>query len=282
MNPDKMATGASARILFILSLLGLALLLYPFVSNYYNSFRATHAIMDYSDTVATMDEEKLCAVRASAEEYNRCLATEHASYDISDSMLKRYYTELDVNEDGIMGYIDIPKINVWLPIYHGTDDSVLQIAAGHIPWSSLPVGGDSSHCVISGHRGLPSATLFSDLDKLETGDEVLLHVLNETYTYVVDSVSIVLPQDIQGLQIREGSDLLSLVTCTPYGINSHRLIVHCVRTGEAAETRTITVTPDAAVLPLSITTPLIGIPMLGLFLSLQALMDQWIRKYRRV
>jgi sortase A len=144
---------------------------------------------------------------------------------MSEEEEEEYNSQLDISGTGIMAYIEIPKINCSLPIYHGTDEATLQIAIGHIPGSSLPVGGESTHCVISGHRGLPSAKLFTNLDQMEVGDTFMIHVLNETLTYEVDQILTVLPNELQELQIQEGEDLCTLVTCTPYGVNTHRLLV---------------------------------------------------------
>ena len=165
-----------------------------------------------------------------------------------------------------MGYVEIPEINCSLPIYHGTEESVLQIAVGHIEWSSLPVGGESSHCVISGHRGLPSAKLFTNLDKLVVGDTFLFRVLDETLTYEVDQILIVEPQEVSALTIREGEDLCTLVTCTPYGINTHRLLVRGHRVENAETARTIRVTADAMQVEPLIVAPMVAAPMLAVLL----------------
>ena len=167
-----------------------------------------------------------------------------------------------------MGYIELPSIDCSLPIYHGTEESVLQIAIGHLEWSSLPVGGESTHCVLSGHRGLPSAKLFTNLDKLQEGDVFLLRVLDEVLTYEVDQILIVEPQEIAALQITEGEDLCTLVTCTPYGINTHRLLVRGHRIENAPEARLVRVTADAVQIEPLLVAPIVALPMLLLLLIL--------------
>ena len=162
---------------------------------------------------------------AEAEAYNQRLAETGVNWNMTEEELQEYNSILDISNTGIMGYIDIPKIRQTLPIYHGTDDVVLQIAIGHLAGTSFPVGGDSTHCVVSGHRGLPSARLFTDLDKLTVGDIWTMTVLNRTVTYEVDQIRIVEPADLAELQIYKGKDYCTLLTCTPYGINSHRLLV---------------------------------------------------------
>lgn len=251
-------------LLVLVCLAGLCLMLYPTVSDYWNSFHQSRAIAEYTETVADMDEEEIQKIWDNAIAYNEKLAEgqnqDEIEYNLSDEALEDYESQLDISNLGIMGYIDIPKINCSLPIYHGTDEAVLQIAAGHIEWTSLPVGGKSTHSVISGHRGLPSAKLFSDLDKLEVGDVFTLSVLNETLTYEVDQIRIVLPEETDDLKIVPGQDLCTLVTCTPYGINSHRLLVRGHRIKNQA--LSIVVTSDALPVDKLVTALAIGIPLL--------------------
>lgn len=204
---------------------GIGLLAYPSVSNWWNSMHQSRALMTYQDTVSNMDEAQYQAVLSAAEDYNARLAKTGQLWQMSDAQKADYDSQLDVGGTGIMGEIDIPKIDVKLPIYHGTDDAVLQTSIGHLAGTSLPVGGESSHCVLSGHRGLPSARLFTDLDRMTEGDTFSLTILNETLTYEVDQIRIVEPNDLSDLQIEEGQDLCTLVTCTPYGINTQRLLV---------------------------------------------------------
>lgn len=213
-------------ILSLILIAGLSLLLYPTVADYWNSFHQTQAIGSYSDVVANMDEQDCERILSEAQEYNASQAAKGTSFlPLEEKELARYNSILNVTDSGIMGYIDIPGIRCKLPIYHGTNDDVLAIAIGHIEWSSLPVGGPSTHTVLSGHRGLPSAKLFTNLDKVVVGDVFFLNVLGDTLAYEVDQIHIVLPEEMSMLSIEEGKDLCTLVTCTPYGINSHRLLV---------------------------------------------------------
>ena len=180
---------------------------------------------------------------------------------------------------GIMGYIDIPGIDCSLPIYHGTEESVLQIAVGHLEWSSLPVGGESTHCVLSGHRGLPSAKLFTNLDKLQAGDIFLLRVLDEVLTYEVDQILIVEPQETGALRIEKGKDYCTLVTCTPYGINTHRLLVRGHRIDNIEEAKTVRVTADAIQIEPLLVAPVVAIPILLLLMILLLLPKQPRKKH---
>lgn len=206
-------------------LVGLALLAYPTVSDWWNSFHQSRAIMGYAETVSSMDSSQYAAMLNEARLYNARLAAGGEQWEMDDAQRAEYESLLNVDGNGVMGYITIPKIDVQLPLYHGTDDSVLQTSIGHLAGTSLPVGGDSTHTVLSGHRGLPSARLFSDLDRLVEGDTFSITILNETLTYEVDQIRVVLPSDLSDLQIEDGKDYCTLVTCTPYGINTHRLLV---------------------------------------------------------
>ena len=217
-------------VLFILILFaGLSLLLYPSISNYWNSFHSTQAIANYTEKVANLDHQEYDSLWNAARRYNEELLQHGTAYRLTDEQAQQYESLLNVSGLGIMGSIEIPEIDVSLPIYHGTDESVLQVAVGHLEWSSLPVGGEGTHCVLSGHRGLPSAKLFTHLDKLEKGDTFLLCILDEVLTYEVDQILIVEPQETAALQIEPGKDYCTLVTCTPYGINTHRLLVTASR-----------------------------------------------------
>ncbi len=236
---------ASDLILIIAFLAGLSLLLYPGFSDYWNQFHQSRAIAGYAETVAAMDDGEYERLWDAAEDYNRRLAESAAEYALPDELLEEYAQQLNVGGDGVMGYVEIPEIECSLPIYHGTDDAVLQSAVGHIEWSSLPVGGESSHCVISGHRGLPSAKLFTNLDKLVEGDLFFLQVLDETLSYEVDQIRIVEPQELSDLQIEAGKDYCTLVTCTPYGVNTHRLLVRGHRVDNEVLAQTVRVTSDA-------------------------------------
>ena len=204
---------------------GTMLLVYPKASDYWNSFTQSRSIMGYAEQVAQMSAAEYAKFISEAEEYNAKLAENGNEWHMTQGQKKVYESRLTFDSTGVMGYIDIPKISTKLPIYHGTSDAVLQTSIGHLAESSLPVGGKGSHCVLSGHRGLPSAKLFSDLDMMAQGDTFTLSVLNETYTYQVDQIRVVEPTDLRELTIRPDMDLCTLVTCTPYGVNSHRLLV---------------------------------------------------------
>ena len=212
-------------ILCLVILIGIGLLSYPTVSDWWNSFHQTRAVASYAAAVSQMKTEDYDRLFAEADDYNRKLAGTGMKWSMTDEEIQEYNNVLDISDNGIMGYIDIPRIRQTLPIYHGTDDAVLQVAIGHLAGTSLPVGGDSTHCVVSGHRGLPSARLFTDLDRLIVGDIWTMTVLNRTVTYEVDQIRIVEPEDLSELQIVQGSDYCTLLTCTPYGINTHRLLV---------------------------------------------------------
>lgn len=253
-------------LLFIVLIVGLSLLLYPTISDYWNSFHSSQAISAYAENVANMDDEKYEEVWSAALDYNQSMTKRGTNYALSPEQENEYMELLNISGLGIMGYIEIPKIHVSLPIYHGTEESVLQIAVGHLEWSSLPVGGETSHCVLSGHRALPSAKLFTDLDKLQIGDVFMLRVLDEVLTYEVYKISIVEPTEVSSLQIVEGEDLCTLVTCTPYGINTHRLLVCGHRIDNIEESRTIRVTADAMQIESLIVASVVAMPILLLLL----------------
>ena len=258
----------STIVLVILLLIGLSLLLYPTVSDYWNSFHQTRAIATYAENVAALDNASYDAIWDAARQYNQNLLSRSNSFLLSEEQKAEYESLLDISGQGVMGYIEIPEIDVSLPIYHGTEDPVLQVAIGHLEWSSLPVGGESTHCVLSGHRGLPSAKLFTNLDKLREGDTFLLRVLDEILTYEVDQILIVEPQDTAALEIVEGQDYCTLVTCTPYGINTHRLLVRGHRIDNIEEVKTVRVTADAVQLEPMLVAPVVAIPMLLMLLIL--------------
>lgn len=252
---------STVLLLFIL-FIGLSLLLYPSVSDYWNSFHQTRAIASYAEQVANLDNNAYDQLWEEARAYNQSLLARSNSYLLSQEQKAEYERLLDVSGLGIMGYIEIPSIDCSLPIYHGTEESVLQIAVGHLEWTSLPVGGMSTHCVLSGHRGLPSAKLFTNLDKLREGDTFLLRVLDEVLTYEVDQILIVEPQETGALQIVEGRDYCTLVTCTPYGINTHRLLVRGRRITTPDKLKHIRVTSDAIKIEPLLTAPIMALPLL--------------------
>lgn len=244
---------------------GLSLLLYPTVSDYINSLNQSRAIAAYSDKVKKLADKDYRDFLDSARDYNKAL-NPAAPRTLSESEYDDYYNQLNPSGGGMMGYIEIPKINCTLPVYHGTDESVLEIAIGHIEGTSLPVGGEGTHTVLSGHRGLPSAKLFTNLDELAEGDRFVLRILDETLTYEVDKISIVLPYEISQLEAQKGRDLCTLVTCTPYGINTHRLLVtgHRVENEEAASA--VRVTSEASIVNKLIVASVVAVPILILML----------------
>ena len=250
----------STIILSIVLVLGVAIMLYPTASNYWNSFHQSRAIASYVESVATLDPAIYEQLWLEAREYNKTLLRRSNPFAVTEDEWPEYEALLNVAGNGIMGYIEIPTINVTLPIYHGTDESVLQIAVGHIQGSSLPVGGESTHTVLSGHRGLPSATLFTHLDRLGEGDVFMLRVLNETLTYEVDQIRRVLPGELDELTVMEGRDFCTLVTCTPYGVNTHRLLVRGKRIENIAGD-TASVTADALRIEPVLVAPIAAIPM---------------------
>jgi sortase A len=232
-------------LLVLLFFLGLSLLLYPTVSDYWNYLHQSRAIAEYTGSVTELDQETYTTLWESAKAYNEKLLTRTNRFFLTDEEWDEYEQELNIRQDGIMGYVDIPSINVSLPIYHGTEENVLQVGVGHIEGSSLPVGGEGTHCVISGHRGLPTAKLFTNLDRLVEGDYFMLQVLDQTLTYEVDQILIIEPEDLEPLAIEEGKDYCTLVTCTPYGINTHRLLVRGHRVQNPDAETDIRVSADA-------------------------------------
>jgi sortase A len=212
--------------------------------------------------VANLDEDQYAHLWVAAEDYNRSLLSRDNPYLLDETQGEEYWELLNVAGNGIMGYIDIPSIKVQLPVYHGTSESILSIAIGHLEWTSLPTGGESTHCVVSGHRGLPSARLFTDLDKVTVGDIFLLNILDETLTYEVDQIKIVEPFDTSDLLITEGEDYVTLVTCTPYGINSHRMLVRGTRIANIEEVKIKRVTADAVQIEPLLVAPLLATPIL--------------------
>ena len=220
----------STIFIILIFLVGLGFISYPTVSNLWNQAHQSRAIATYSKQVEKLDDSENKKMLKAARRYNKSLLKKSDHWKLSKKDKKKYESLLDVSGTGIMGYIEVPKIDCSLPIYHGTDEGALQIAIGHLEGSSLPVGGKSTHCVLSGHRGLPSARLFTDLDQMEEGDIFILNILGRKLAYEVDQIKVVLPEEMSDLEIEEGKDLCTLVTCTPYGINTHRLLVRGHRT----------------------------------------------------
>ena len=257
-----MRKNQSTILLLLVFLIGLSLLLYPTVSDWWNSFHQSQAIAGYAEAVAELDDLSYDRYWADARAYNAALPDDTSRFLPTEEKTEQYENLLNISGNGIMGYIEIPAIGVSLPIYHGVEDTVLQIAIGHIEGSSLPVGGEGTHCVVSGHRGLPSAKLFTDLDKLAEGDTFLLRVLDEVLTYEVDQIHIVEPDEVDLLAVEAGQDLCTLVTCTPYGVNSHRLLVRGHRVENQESAAAIRVTADAMQIEPVLVAPAVAAPIL--------------------
>ena len=251
----------STIIAILVFITGLSLLLYPTVSNYWNSKHQSRVVANYSDTLAKMDKKEKQYAIDQAVQYNESLVLNGNRFSPSDSELSLYKSLLNADGTGMMGYITIPEIRCKLAIYHSVDDSVLQVGVGHLEGSSLPVGGSSTHCVISGHRGLPSARLFTDIDRLEKGDLFYLHVYGKVLVYEVDKISVVEPEDYGPLEIEEGKDLCTLLTCTPYGINTQRLMVRGHRVVDSLYDES-NITSDAARVDTLVVASCVGIVLL--------------------
>ena len=250
----------------IIFLIGLLLVLYPTASNFLSNREQKKVIREYSNIVNNMDKEEKETIYNEAVDYNKKIY-ENGMIDYSNPDAVQGYNDiLDVSGTGIMGYISIPKINVELPIYHGTSDGVLQVAVGHLEGSSLPVGGENTHCVLSGHRGLPSADLFTHLDRLNVHDIFTISVLDKTLVYEIDQIKVVAPGDTQYLQIEDGKDYCTLLTCTPYGINTHRLLVRGVRVADSDDKNNIYVYADAYKIDTKTVTVLMAVPLTLLLL----------------
>ena len=277
-NKKKKSHRASNIILVLILLLGAAIAGYPAFSEYWNSIHQSRAIMGYAERVAELTNDEYEGVWQEALAYNRRLTVDPNPWDMNDEEKDEYEKQLNVDGTGNMGFISIPKINVDLPIYHGTSDEVLQTSIGHIDGTSLPAGSIhpnpddfsevafGSHSVLSGHRGLPSAKLFSELDAMELGDIFYLTILDQTLTYQVDDITVILPEDSSGLGIFPGKDYCTLMTCTPYGINTHRLLVRGVRVENEKELLEVRVTADALKIDPLYVVPFIAGPVLLLMI----------------
>ena len=252
----------STIILVVILFLGVAILLYPTLSDYYNSFHQSRAIAGYIEEVETIDPIDYNRLWERARVYNEGLKYKPNRFVLTDEEYREYESLLNLTGSGIMGYIEVPKIDCTLPIYHGTDEAVLQIAIGHIEGTSLPTGEVGCHTVLSGHRGLPSAKLFTDLDKMELGDLFVIRVLNEIMTYEVDQILIVLPEELDALALDPEHDYCTLVTCTPYGVNTHRLLVRGHRTENQELEKIIKVVADATQIDPRLMAPVFAVPLL--------------------
>ena len=274
----KKSHRASNIILVLILLIGAGIAGYPAFSEYWNSMHQSRAIMGYAERVAELSNEEYTEVWDAALDYNRRLAMDMNQWDMNDEEKDDYERQLNVDGTGDMGFISIPRINVDLPIYHGTSDAVLQTSIGHIDGTSLPAGSVhpdpenydqvefGSHSVLSGHRGLPSAKLFSDLDQVEIGDVFYLTILDQTLTYQVDDITVIVPEDSSPLVIFPGKDYCTLMTCTPYGINTHRLLVRGIRVENDKELVDVRVTADAIKIEPLYVVPFIAGPVLLLMI----------------
>ena len=251
-------------ILVVILIVGVGLLAYPSLANWWNNMHQSRAIVSYVEAVANLDKEDYDRMLQEAQDYNRSLLKKPNRFTLTEEETEEYNKILDVTGTGIMGYIDIPSIKVSLPIYHGTEEAVLQVAIGHIKGTSLPVGGLGTHCAVSGHRGLPSARLFTDIDQLKKGDTFLVQVLDRTLTYEIDQIKTVLPTELDDLEIDPEKDECTLITCTPYGVNTHRLLVRGHRIENLAENAHVTA--DAMKLAPIFVAPLAAAPILLLML----------------
>ena len=268
-------------IIIVMFIVGLSVLLYPAISNYINQKNASKVIGEYNDKLENTSDDRIEDMYAQAQDYNKRLAGTASAFYNPESV-KGYETTLDITGTGIMGYIDIDRIGVELPIYHTVDESVLGTGAGHLEETSLPVGGESTHCVLSGHRGLPSAKLFTDLDELEVGDEFTITVLNKKLTYRIDQIKTVKPSETEDLQIESGKDYCTLMTCTPYGINSHRLLLRGVRVETAQDKPGIFVKNEAFRIDPLVVTPIVAVPMLVVVLIFVLVRDHRSKKKEEV
>lgn len=266
MNRAETKEKVVNALLVVALLAGLCLLSYPTMSDWWNASRQSRAIADYTEAIDDLDVQRRENMLAEAQAYNESLLEHVFNGALDEQMLARYDELLDVTGTGIMGYVEIPSISCSLPIYHGTDEGVLQVAVGHLEWTSLPVGGKDSHCVVSGHRGLPSAKLFTNIDQLVEGDVFELHVLGQVLAYEVDQIRIVEPTDLAELSIQPGEDLCTLMTCTPYGINTHRLLVrgHRVDAASYAAVPADAMRVDSTTVALAVGAPLAAVALLAL------------------
>ena len=271
-NKKKKRRGPSIStiILVIMFFVGVGIFFYPSVSDWWNSMHATQAIAGYVSVMEEMSTEEKEEILEAAKNYNSKLQN-GVDFVLSDEEYAEYESLLNVTGTGIMGYIQISAIGVNLPIYHSVDEGVLQIAVGHIPGSSLPVGGERTHAILSGHRGLPSAKLFSDLDQIVEGDTFTVNILSQTTTYMVDQIRIVLPEETDELAIQPGRDYCTLVTCTPYGVNTHRMLVRGKRIENIAGE--VVVVAEAVRIPNYVVIPAVGIPLLFLTLTIMLIVS---------
>ena len=274
-----MKKNMSNIFLILVFITGLSLLLYPTVSDWWNSMHSSQAIVNYTEIVSQIDNSRYEEIWQQADKYNKALAKKKYQWVLTKNEKKDYYSQLNISDTGIIGYIEIDVIDVKIPLYLGTSDDVLAVGVGHMEGSSLPTGGESTHAVLSGHRGLPSARLFTDLDRIVVGDTFMLKVMDEVLTYEVDQILIVLPHETSALQIEEGKDYCTLITCTPYGVNSHRILVRGHRIENAKEARIVRATSNAMLIKPLLVAPVLAAPIL-LVLLIGLLIPRKSRKRR--
>ncbi|MCR5006756.1 MAG: class C sortase [Clostridiales bacterium] len=267
-------------LLVLILLAGVGLLVYPTFSDWWNTMHQSRAIAGYVERISNADQEEIERLWEEAHAYNAELAKKGNRFKVSEEELERYKTVLDVTGTGIMGYIDIPKIDVSLPIYHSTSDEVLQIAVGHMEGTSLPVGGKGTHALLSGHTGLPSAKLFTNIDRLEEGDRFMINVLGRMLTYEVDQIQVVLPMEVEDLDIDPEQDYVTLITCTPYGVNTHRLLVRGRRVEEDTEEQMV-VPAEAVFLDKIVLGVVVGVPVLLFILIMTLIFTRKKKKHAR-
>jgi len=266
-------------ILFLVLIVGLSLVLYPSFSDWWNSKHMSRVITDYVNLIDDLEEDEYEELLEAAREYNRSLLYRTNGYTTTPEQKEQYNKLVNIAGNGVMGYIEVPSIGVSLPVYHGTEDTVLQVAIGHLDWSSLPVGGESTHSVVSGHRGLPSAKLFTHLDKVREGDLFMLRILDEVLTYEVDQILIVEPHEVDSLMISKGKDYCTMFTCTPYGINTHRLLIRGHRVANLEEKEIRHVVSEALLIEPAVVAPMVALPML-LLLFIWLMIPKKKRKWR--
>jgi len=260
-----MQSRKSTIILLISFFIGLSVLLYPAISSFWNSKTQSRAIVDYEAMLAAYQPEDYTQIFEQADDYNRALAKLSSPLEDYSRLNEQYWSTLDISGTGMMGYVTVPKISQELPVYHGTSDSVLSTAAGHFQGTSLPVGGESTHSVVSAHRGLPTAVLFTHLDRMEVGDTFYFTILDRTITYEVDQIHIVEPDDVSLIQIEEGRDYCTLLTCTPYGINTQRLLVRGHQI-DASQTRNLYIPNEAYRVDPLVVMPFVALPIIAALL----------------
>ncbi len=259
-----MRSKKSTIILLVSFFIGLSVLLYPSISSYWNSKTQSEAIVDYESMLSQYKPEDYTAIFAEAEDYNKKLS-ELDEPLVEHNRLPEYNSILNIGGTGMMGYITVPKISQELPVYHGTSDGVLSVAVGHLQGTSLPIGGENTHCVVSAHRGLPTAVLFTHLDRMEVGDTFYFTILDRTITYEVDQIRIVEPDDTSLIQIKDGKDYCTLLTCTPYGINTQRLLVRGHQV-DASQTRNLYIANEAYRVEPLIVMPIVALPIIFVLL----------------